>query len=220
MAKRVLHDVWFRRAKEEGYVARSAYKLIQIHEARDIIRKGDRVLDLGCAPGAWLQVASKLVGPRGRVVGLDLKKIRHKMPDNVLHFVGDVYEYPADQLVEDAGRMFGTVLSDMAPNTTGFNEHELSVRLCDQILDLLPNLLRKNGHLVMKVFEGSEYPGLIRRTERLFGKVKGFKPKASRDVSREMYVVARYYRGPDERSEGGASGDPHAVAPPPPKISW
>ncbi|MCA9311988.1 MAG: RlmE family RNA methyltransferase [Phycisphaerales bacterium] len=209
MGKRVLHDEYFRRAKQEGYVARSAYKLIQIQEARDIIRKGDRVLDLGCAPGAWLQVASPLVGPRGRVIGLDLKPVKHRMPDNVRHFVGDVYEYPAAQLVEEAGRMFGTVLSDMAPNTTGFNEHELSVRLCDQILEMLPGLLRKNGHLVMKVFEGGEYPGLLRRTQRLFGKVKGYKPKASRDVSREMYVVAHYYRAPEREAES-ASGTPDA----------
>ena len=207
MGKRVLHDTYFKQAKAEGYVARSAYKLIQIQESRNIIRKGDRVLDLGCAPGAWLQVASKLVGRRGRVIGLDLQPVRHAMPDNVKHFVGDVYEYPPEDLVEVAGRGFGTVLSDMAPKTTGFNEHEMSVRLCDQILEILPGLLRKNGHLVMKVFEGGEYPGLLKRTQRHFGKVKGFKPKASRDVSREMYVIAHFYRGVEEEGERESGGD-------------
>ncbi|MEQ8745787.1 RlmE family RNA methyltransferase [Pyruvatibacter sp.] len=201
MAKRILHDEYFRKAKQEGYVARSAYKLLQIQQAKSVIRKGDRVLDLGCAPGAWLQVSSPLVGPRGRVIGLDLQDVRHPMPDNVRTFVGDVFEYPPEDLVEAAGRGFGTVLSDMAPKTTGFNEHELSVRLCDRILETLPTLLRHNGVLVMKVFEGAEYPGLLKRCQRHFGKVKGFKPKASRDVSREMYVIAHYYRHPDRRDD-------------------
>lgn len=196
MARRTLHDHYFKLAKAEGYLARSAYKLDQIQDARRIIRPGDYVLDLGCAPGAWLQVASRLVGPKGRVFGIDLQPLTHRFESNVAHRVGDIYESDPREMVDAAGRPFDVVLSDMAPKTTGFNEHELSIRLCDRVLDLLPALLRSGGNLAMKAFEGAMYPELLARAGTLFKTVKGYKPKASRDVSREMYVVGQCFQPP------------------------
>lgn len=215
MPRRILHDEFFKKAKAEGYVARSAYKLRQIQESRRLLKRGDRVLDLGCAPGAWLQVASEIVGPGGLVVGIDLQPVRHHMPPNVRHLVGDVYKVNPDDLTALAGGRFDAVLSDMAPNTTGINDHEMSIRLCDQVVALLPALLRSGGGMAIKVFEGGEYPRLLKQCAAMFDVAKGFKPKASREVSREMYIVASGYRSPktapspprgESRGEGPCAG--------------
>lgn len=195
-AKRVVQDHYFKLAKSEGYVARSAYKLKQINEQWGLIKPGMRVLDLGCAPGAWLQVAHELVGSRGRVVGLDLKALRQNFGSRVHHFVGDVRDFPADELLAPIrtearpDRLFDAIVSDMAPNTGGVGDAERSVQLCRAVLERVGELLKPGGSLAMKVLEGGEYKMLLDETGERFRRVKGFKPKASRDVSREMYVIA------------------------------
>lgn len=196
MARRQLHDKFFKQAKAEGYVARSAYKLKEINERKKLFGSGAKVLDLGCAPGAWLQVAGEIVGPRGVVVGIDLQSVRESFGENVRVMQGDIYETDAAVLTEMAGgALFDAVLSDMAPSTTGHGDHFMSVRLCRRVIDLLPGLLRFGGNLAMKVFEGEEYPALLKETGAMFREARGFKPKSSRDVSREMYIVAHGYRG-------------------------
>lgn len=205
MARRTLHDRYFRQAKAEGYLARSAYKLTEINERFRLIRRGTKVLDVGCAPGSWLQVAAELAGPEGRVVGIDLRPVEHAMPSNVATLVGDLERTPADRLTSEADGVFDLVLSDMAPNTSGHGDDLVSARLCRSLLALLPGLLAPGGSLAMKIFEGQEYPLVLRETQRLFGEARGFKPKASRDVSREMYIVARRYRGAASKP-GGSVG--------------
>lgn len=201
MGRRIIQDEYFHKAKAEGYLARSAYKLKQIQEHRPLIRRGMRVLDLGCAPGAWLQVASQLVGPGGMVIGLDLTPTAHHFPPNVHPFVGDA-EKIDPTILTTAGLpdgsspvLFDVVVSDMAPNTTGHGDHERSIRLCDWVLHLLPSLLKPTGALVIKVFEGGEYPRFLKDMRAHFAKVKGYKPAASRDVSVEMYVIGEGYLG-------------------------
>lgn len=196
MPRRVLHDQFFKKAKAEGYLARSAYKLKEIQERRKLFGSGSRVLDLGCAPGAWVQVALESVGPRGVVVGIDLKEVREHFADNAHILKGDIYATPAETLLGQSGIKFDAVLSDMAPDTTGHGDHFLSVRLCRRVLDLLPALLKPGGSVVMKVFEGEEYPQLLKDTARLFSSAKGFKPKSSRDVSVEMYIIGEGYKAP------------------------
>jgi 23S rRNA (uridine2552-2'-O)-methyltransferase len=199
LAQRKLHDRYFKQAKAEGYLARSAYKLKEIDERKRVIRPGARVLDLGCAPGAWLQVAAELAGPTGVVVGIDLSEI----PAGILKQLGasvrvkqaDAYEIDPAELIAAAGGPFDTVLSDMAPNTSGSGDDYLSERLCRRVLDLLPAVLRPGGSLAMKVFEGELYPALLRDTARIFREAKGFKPQASREMSREIYIVALGYSG-------------------------
>lgn len=200
---RKLHDRFFKQAKEEGYAARSAYKLKEINQRRQIIRKGDRVLDLGCAPGSWLQVAAECVGNRGLVVGVDLKPVEITLPPNARSHVGDVFKLTAaDLLAGSPGKpaAFDAVISDMAPNTEGGGggtvDHFRSIALCRRVLELCPAVLKRGGHLVMKVFEGEEYPALLRESQKLFDEVKGLKPEASRDASREMFVVAKGFRPP------------------------
>jgi 23S rRNA (uridine2552-2'-O)-methyltransferase len=195
MPRRQLHDPYFKKAKAEGYLARSAYKLKEINERRRLFGPGARVLDLGCAPGAWLQVAGELVGPKGIVVGIDLQEVRETLGPNIHTIQGDIYATEASKLTGESGDLFDTVLSDMAPNTTGHGDHFLSVRLCRRALELLSALLRPGGNFVMKVFEGEEYIALLGETQHLFREAKGFKPKASREMSREMYIVGYGYRG-------------------------
>ncbi len=197
---RATQDHYFRLAKREGFVSRAAYKLIEIDDRKQVLRKGDRVLDCGCAPGSWLQVAARRVGAMGIVVGVDLKR-----PDpatlgaNVTVRQGDVTTIPAADLLAEAGSgatRFDVILSDMAPDTTGdpFGDHHRSVRLCEALLERAEELLRTGGHLVMKVFEGEVYPDLLASVRPRFESVKGFKPAASRAVSREMYIVAKALR--------------------------
>lgn len=201
---RELHDHYFREAKREGYLSRAAYKLIEIDDRRRVLKPGDTVLDCGAAPGSWLQVASKRVGPKGLVIGVDLQPIDAPLPENVRTLVGDLRELDDEELRTavaphrmgtSAGACFDVILSDMAPKTTGERllDHHGSTRLCEVVLDGCPRWLCPGGHLVMKVLEGEAFPDLINRTRTMFETVKPFKPKASRNESTEIYVVARAF---------------------------
>lgn len=201
MAERRLHDRYFKQAKAEGYLARSAYKLLEIDRRHRLLRPGMRVLDVGCAPGSWLQVASAAVGERGVVVGIDLKAVRAPIGPNVRTMVGDAERVdPAELLAlggiaAGAGAGFDVVLSDMAPDTSGHGDDLVSARLCRLVLGLAPRVLRGGGSLAMKIFEGSEYAAVVRETSALFAAAKGLKPDATRSVSREMYIIATGFRG-------------------------
>ena len=162
------------------------------------------MLDLGCAPGSWLQVATPLVGPRGLVVGVDLQGVdlasvkrvlKPEVASNVTALVGDVFKVDPGVLTELVGGLFDVVLSDMAPSTSGHGDDHLSARLCRAVLELLPRVLRTGGTVCMKVLEGEPFPELLRDTKRLFARAGATKPKASRDASREMYILGAGYRG-------------------------
>ena len=202
---REVQDHWFRLAKEEGYRSRAAFKLLQIDERKRILRRGARVLDAGAAPGSWSQVAGVAVGPSGEVVAIDLKAIeKANLPRNVKVLQGDLTEVT---LAELGGKPFDVILSDMAPDTTGTPEgdHFRSIRLCDTLLDRAGEWLRPGGDLVMKVFEGGEYPNLLKKAAWLFREAKGYKPPSSRSESVEMFVVCHGFRGP--RPPAPAAGD-------------
>lgn len=193
---REVQDHYFRLAKEEGFRSRAAYKLMEIDDRKRVLRRGDRVLDAGAAPGSWAQVAAKRIGDSGVVWAVDLKSIeRRGYPSNVRLLQADLREITLDDV---GGEPFDVILSDMAPNTTGdpSGDHFQSVRLCNDLLDRAGDWLRRRGHLVMKVFEGQEYPALLKRCERLFDEAKGYKPRASRSESVEMFVICHGYRGP------------------------
>ncbi|MEM9064315.1 MAG: RlmE family RNA methyltransferase [Planctomycetota bacterium] len=208
MARRILHDQYFKKAKREGYLARSAYKLIEIDERRELFHDGDRVLDLGCAPGSWIQVACERIGDEGRVVGIDLLPVASAFGENVTIFRGDMHEADAGQLKAAAGGAFDVVISDMAPNTSGHGDAERSAQLCRDVLGLLPGLLRRGGKCAMKVLEGNGYQDLLDETKGQFRFVKGLKPRATREVSTEMYIIAEGYR-PTEHREDLSDLPPH-----------
>lgn len=218
---REVQDHWFREAKRQGYRSRAAFKLIEIDDRRKVLAKGDLVLDAGAAPGSWCQVAAKRVGPKGRVVGVDLKRIdTHLMPETVELIEGDLREFDPAEVGIDR---FDAVLSDMAPDTTGdrFGDHHRSVRLCHDLLDRSRTWLRPGGNLVMKVFEGEAYRDLLDRAAGTFEKAKGFKPKASRGESVEMFVVCLGHRPEEGGGDAGEPADPSMIpAPPRPKPGW
>lgn len=225
---REIQDHYFHLAKREGYLSRAAYKLIEIDDRKKIMRPGSRVLDCGAAPGSWLQVAAMRIGPNGIVVGIDLQPIKHRFNEpNIRTVHGDLTQTVPETLLQtagDSGRLFDVILSDMAPNTTGdpFSDHHRSARLCETLLELCPSLLRPGGNLVMKVFEGEAYPELLKHAAAAFQTVKGFKPKASRSESAEMYIVAQGFK-PQPAAEQSLRED--ALAPPrprpvPPRGGW
>jgi len=198
---RDVHDHYFRLAKKEGYRSRAAYKLIELDERRRLLRKGDRVLDCGCAPGSWLQVAAHRVGARGHIVGIDLKPVDADLPENVRVLKGDVTTIDAAELLGELDS-FDVILSDMAPSTTGDRavDHHGSIRLCHAVLDRCGELLAPDGRIALKVLEGEAYPELLDRTGAMFEKVKGFKPKASRGESTEIYLTAHGFHSSEVRA--------------------
>jgi 23S rRNA (uridine2552-2'-O)-methyltransferase len=231
---RKLHDRYFKQAKREGYVARSAYKLFEVQEKHRVLHPRDRVLDLGCAPGSWLQVASEIVGPEGLVIGIDLLPIRlPEVPGNVHAVRGDITKVDPTELLPPRERpddrseqRFDVVLSDMAPNTSGVAggsaDHFRSVRLCETVLEVADRTLKTHGTLVMKVFDGEAFAGLLKLTRNRYRRVACLKPKATREVSREQYVIAmnkkpslRPLEGPSTDERGRAdTADENPPTPP------
>jgi 23S rRNA (uridine2552-2'-O)-methyltransferase len=192
---RKLHDEYFKKAKSEGYVARSAYKLTEINEKKFLVKKGRFVLDCGCAPGSWLQVVEEIIGPEGLALGIDLQQVNTPFGPTVKVLKEDVFAFDPTPYIEMMGRPFDVVLSDMAPNTTGHGDDFLSVRLCRRVLELLPRVLRPGGNLCMKVLEGEEFPTLLKESRKLFRDCGAMKPRASREISRETFIWGKGYHG-------------------------
>ncbi len=220
-------DHYFREAKREGYVSRAAYKLVEIDDRKKILKRGDAVLDCGAAPGSWLQVASQRIGERGIVVGIDLLAVRFTAR-HVTTIEGDLCEIRDEKLLApirregaQSDRLFDVILSDMAPSTTGDPraDHARSAQLCEMLLDRAAGLLKRGGNLVMKVFEGEGYPALLQRGRSLFEQCKGFKPKASRSESVEMYIVGQGFK-PEEAKAVSAGGVQPAKVPPRAGPGW
>jgi 23S rRNA (uridine2552-2'-O)-methyltransferase len=199
---RKLHDHYFKLAKAEGYVARSAYKLLEINEKKRLIRRGNRVIDLGCAPGSWLQVVEEIIGPGGIAMGIDLQEVRPIFGPNVTTVVADAFNTPADVLLAPlGGRPADALISDMAPSTTGHGDDFLSARLCRRVLELAPSVLKMGGNIVMKVLEGADMPDLLKQTRVLFSAAGATKPAASRDVSREIFIWGTGFKAAISRKE-------------------
>jgi 23S rRNA (uridine2552-2'-O)-methyltransferase len=179
-------DHYFHKAKQEGFVARSAYKLEEIQKKHKLIKPGQRVLDLGCSPGSWSQVALKLVGKDGFVVGIDLKPVKIQAA-NAKFIVGDILQTDPSVF----GEPFDVIISDMAPNTTGIRirDQALSEELCRMALTVAEKYLKPGGHLVMKLFEGPDGDKLAKEMKPKFAKFDRLKPAAVRKGSFETYIV-------------------------------
>jgi 23S rRNA (uridine2552-2'-O)-methyltransferase len=185
------HDAFFRKARSEGFAARSVYKLEEIDKRVGLLRPGLRVLDLGCCPGSWLQYAQRAVGGQGAVVGID----RHPLPQPVAGarvLVGDIYETSDEELLGSLAA-FDLVLSDMAPDTTGVRstDQARSARLVEEALTRAEHLLAAGGGFVAKIFQGPEVEVLRKRMSARFGSVKLLKPEGSRAASTELYLVGK-----------------------------
>ncbi len=190
-------DHYRRLAKKEGYRSRAAYKLIEIDEKFGVLKKGYVVIDFGAAPGGWLQVASKRVGPSGLVIGVDLKEIK-PLSENVRLLKSDVMdEGISSLLLSMMPRKADLILSDLSPKISGIwsVDHLRQIELCERVLELSQTLLRKNGSMVMKLFEGEQVRDFVGRVRRAFRTVRLFKPKASRKESSEIYLVSLGFVG-------------------------
>lgn len=188
-------DPFFQRAKQEGYRARSAYKLLQIQERFHILRRGQTVLDLGAAPGSWSQVAAQIVGETGRVIAVDLQPIEPIQGVRTLQ--GDISAPEVQaQLLDASGGAADAVLCDAAPSTSGIRDrdHALSVELVRAALQVARRTLKQEGHFVTKVFEGGDLPQLLADLRRSFSSAKPFHPKASRQESREVFLVCSGFK--------------------------
>ena len=193
-----VQDHYFHKAKDEGFAARSIYKLKEIDRKRRLLRPGMRALDLGCAPGSWLQYAAGRVGPSGRVVGVDLHVVTAKLPPQVRVLTGDVFSLsPQDLMDESGGTLFDVVLSDMAPKTTGVKQADAarSADLARRVLALARETLKPGGACLTKVFQGVEMKALRSEFAEAFDRVSIAKPRASRDESVEVFLLGEGLRG-------------------------
>ena len=185
-------DHYSEQAKKERYPARSVYKLKEAQKKFRFIRKGDRVLDLGCSPGSWLLYAAELTGRQGKVLGIDLKPVTIKIPSQVQTLQADILTMDR-ALIENeglAGR-FNVVLSDMAPATSGNKmiDAERSYQLCQTALKIAQMALRPGGSFFCKIFQGEEFKKFSDSVRSYFKTHKIFKPQSSRKMSKEIFVL-------------------------------
>jgi 23S rRNA (uridine2552-2'-O)-methyltransferase len=185
------HDRFHKKAKKHGFLARAVFKLEELDEQFKLFRPGQRVLDLGCSPGSWLQYTRGKVGDQGILVGLDRGPLRGDVSGARI-VVGDVMSIDVKDLLGDL-TAFDVVLSDMAPDTSGVRhvDQARSEALFERALEIAEATLARGGHFVGKLFQGPAFQELIQRCRREFAAVKLVKPEASRTRSIEQYVVAR-----------------------------
>jgi 23S rRNA (uridine2552-2'-O)-methyltransferase len=191
-----VQDHYFRKAKKEHYLARAIYKLEEIQKKYKILKAGDRVLDLGAAPGSWIQLTSVIVGKTGLVVGIDLKPIAHPFPGHVTTLQGDIFD---NEFVEAALRShipFDAALSDMAPATSGIRvaDSARSALLFERAFEIACSSLRPEGTFLAKIFHGSEFHQLLAEVKRRFGQTRVIRPEATRKQSREIYILATNFK--------------------------
>ncbi len=190
-------DHYFKKAKKDNYLARSIYKLEEIDQKYSILSSGDKVLDLGYHPGSWIQYTSSKVGANGCVVGIDIKEVNSKLSTlaNVTVFQKDINDV---QSLEELGvtEKFDVVVSDMAPNTTGIKsvDQARSMNLVEMVFHHLPNFLNKDGNLVIKVFDSNDAQVYLKSKKNEFEKFHFLKPKSTRSVSKEFFVIGIGYK--------------------------
>ena len=188
-----VNDPWVQRAKAEGWRSRAAFKLMEVDDKDKLIRKGAIVVDLGCTPGGWSQVARKRLGTTGRVIGLDLLPLDPMLP-GVEFLQGDFHEESVLKQVEEMlhGAKVDLVLSDMAPNMSGVDavDQPRSMYLAELARDFAQQHLRPGGSFLIKLFQGTGFDEYIRDLRTRYRQVKVRKPEASRSRSSEVYALA------------------------------
>ncbi|MGL6071722.1 RlmE family RNA methyltransferase [Craterilacuibacter sp.] len=186
-------DHWVHKAKQDGYRARAAYKLMEINDKDKLIRPGTVLADLGSAPGSWSQVAARIVGDKGKVFAMDILPM--DAIADVSFIQGDFREEEVlDQFIDLLdGRALDLVISDMAPNISGMSvmDQAKSFHLCELALEFAREQLKPGGNFLVKVFQGSEFQPYLKAMREVFSEVVSRKPKASRDRSTEIYLLGK-----------------------------
>lgn len=190
-------DFYYQKAKKENFLARSIYKLEEIDQRFKVIEKGDIVMDLGYYPGSWVQYTSDKVGEKGKVVGIDIQGVNKKLSSlkNVALFEKDVYEVK-DLSELGVDNKFDVLVSDMAPKTTGIRsvDQDRSLNLVEMVFFLMPNFLRKGGNLIIKVFDSQSAQDYLRQQKNLFNEFHYLRPKSTRSVSKEFFVIGKGFK--------------------------
>ena len=192
-------DVYHNKAKDDGFAARSVYKLEEIQKRIKFIKPHMKVIDFGCAPGSWLQYVSRIIGPKGFIVGYDLDDLEITLKSNIAFYKYDFLKLEMDDisLTKHFDLPADLVLSDAMVNTSGIADADCirSVELNESILQLIKKgLLKPEGDFLFKIFEGVGYQDFLLSLKKSFKKVKGFKPKAIRPGSREQYVYCQGFK--------------------------
>ncbi len=185
-------DAYVQKAQKDGYRSRAAYKLLEIDERHRLFKKGLAVIDLGAAPGGWSQIAANRVGQDGQVIAIDLLKMKPIPQVEVMQ--GDMTDPVAVKIIEETlKKPCGLVISDMAPNITGIRDLDQAqaVRLWGLALEFACVHLRPKGNFLIKVFQGDGFEAFLKEVKESFEQVTVHKPKASRNQSREVYIVAK-----------------------------
>lgn len=185
-------DKYFKKAKQEGFAARSVYKLQEIDQKFKVLKTGQTVLDLGAAPGSWSQWASTKIGPTGRILGVDLSPVTVSLP-NATFIQADLRDLNLEEVFLAHGFTppFDLVISDMAPKTTGIKsvDQARSLELCELALDVANRFLRPGGCFVCKFFQSGEFGQLRNNIKRAFERVEAIKPDSTRSISKEIFLV-------------------------------
>jgi len=193
---RQLNDPYVTEARRLGYRSRAAFKLIELDDRYRLLRPGARVVDLGCAPGGWTQVALERVGVGGRVVGIDIADMAPIAGAAILR--ADIHDVSvAAEVTVELDGLADVVLSDIAPSTTGHaaTDHLRIVALAEAAFAVASEVLKPGGSLVAKMFQGGAQGVLLAQLKRAFAEVRHAKPPASRTRSAEIYVIAKGFRG-------------------------
>jgi 23S rRNA (uridine2552-2'-O)-methyltransferase len=191
-------DYFYKKAKDEKFLARSIYKLEEIDNRYKVLRSNDNVVDLGYYPGSWIQYTSKKIMPNGQVIGIDIQEVNPKLSGlkNVTIFQKDIFTINGP---EDLGfnKHFDVVLSDMAPNTTGIKivDQEKSLELVQKVFGVLEKLLRHNGNFVIKVFESQSSQIYLKEQRKRFSEIHFLRPKSTRSVSKEYFFIGKGFKG-------------------------
>lgn len=184
-------DFWARKAKKEGYPARSVYKLEEINQKFSLLKRGSRVLDVGASPGSWSLFVLKTLNGQGHLAGVDLKPLELKQNfPNFSFYQGDIFTQEAGDFLRERGP-YDLLLSDAAPNTSGNKLVDLrkSFDLVELVINLAQEQVGTGGAMVVKVFQGGDEEELFEKMGTIFNRVKRFKPKAVRSESFEIYFI-------------------------------
>lgn len=192
-----VQDHYFKKAKKDNFLARSIYKLEEIDQKFKVISKDMSVLDLGYHPGSWIQYTARKVGDNGKVVGIDIRDVNKKLFSlkNVTVFQKDIFDV-TDLTTLGVEEPFDTVVSDMAPNTTGVRsvDQQRSLNLIEQVFHHLPVFLKDGGNFVIKVFDGHEAQVFLKSQKAIFKEFHFLKPKSTRSVSKEFFVIGKGFK--------------------------
>jgi 23S rRNA (uridine2552-2'-O)-methyltransferase len=192
------HDRYYKKAKQEGFRSRAAYKLFELQQRYRLLRAGDKIVDLGAAPGGWLQVAVKVVGQNGKVIGVDIQAMQPFSERQIVLVHGDVSSDEIQSKIKELlGGMADAVISDMAPKLSGIRDADMAraVELNRLAFDVAVPLLRPGGSLLIKSFMSNELHQLTAELKRQFSDVQRTKPEATRQGSSEFYFVAKGFLG-------------------------